>query len=216
MTKDFKTAMLVLSFGLPVFLLAFIAALYFGNCGFGAQCTYSNLPAIIHTPVPTLIPASMPTADTGSRAAASIKCPVAAETLLSAWVAAGYPETDAFTFIDLNGVTCRATFADLQLLFGESNLWYSGALACISCHNATLSAASAQMDLSSYAGILAGSRRASAEAPGNDILGGGIWEQSRLNEQLFVLQKMPFGRPAGAVPEGGPVILAGEPAAPEP
>jgi hypothetical protein len=72
-----------------------------------------------------------------------------------------------------------------------------------------LSAASAQLDLSSYAGILAGSRRAAPEAVGNDILGGGDWEQSLLNQQLFVLQKMPFGRPAGAVAERGPVILAG-------
>jgi hypothetical protein len=214
MTKDFKTAMLALSFGLPLFLMLFIAALYFGSCGFGAECTYRSLPAVIHTPIPTLAPAWLPTPEPGGESASAGKCTVEAETLLSTWVRAGYPESEPFTFTDLNGAACEATFADVRPLFGEANLWYSGALACASCHNVELSAASAQLDLSSYAGILAGSRRAAPEAVGNDILGGGDWEQSLLNQQLFVLQKMPFGRPAGAVAERGPVILAGRQVAP--
>jgi hypothetical protein len=67
------------------------------------------------------------------------------------------------------------------------------------------------MDLSSYAGILAGSRRASADAKGNDILGSGNWGQSKLNEHLFVLKLMPFGRPPGAVPDEWATIFAGTP-----
>lgn len=211
MTKDFKNWILGFTFGLPVFLLLFIAALYFGSCGFGEQCGYSRLPDIIHTPIPTLIPAGMPVAEAAAGASASLKCPVTARVLLSSWVEDGYPESEPFQFSDLNGVTCQATYVDLQPLFVEGNLWYSGALGCTSCHNTTLSAASAQMDLSSYAGILAGSRRASADVTGNDILGGGSWEASKLNEQLFVLEKMPFGRPPGAVEPDGPTILAGTP-----
>jgi hypothetical protein len=213
MTKDFKNWILGFAFGLPVFLLLFIAALYFGNCGFGEACGYSSLPAIIHTPIPTLIPAGMPLPEAASGASASLKCTATARGLLSAWVDAGYPESDPFQFTDLNGAACQGAFADLKPLFNEGNLWYSGALGCTSCHNTTLSAASAQMDLSSYAGILAGSRRASPEANGNDILGGGSWDAAKLNEQLFILEKMPFGRPPGAVEPDGPTILAGTPVA---
>lgn len=209
MNKDFKTWILGFTFGLPVFLLLFIAALYFGNCGFGEQCAYNRLPSIIHTPIPTIIPAAMPAPETVSGPAASTKCSATARALLSAWVDAGYPENDPFQFSDLNGSTCQGTYAELQPLFVEGNLWYSGALGCTTCHNTTLT--SAQLDMSSYAGILAGSRRASPDATGKDILGGGNWEASMLNEQLFVLEKMPFGRPPGVVEPDGPTILAGVP-----
>jgi hypothetical protein len=211
MNKDFKTWILGFTFGLPVFLLLFIAALYFGNCGFGEQCGYNRLPAVIHTPIPTLIPAGMPAPETVAGPGAVARCTLSARTLLSAWVDAGYPESEPFAFTDLNGTACQATFTDVLPLFVEGNLWYSGALGCTTCHNPSLSASSAQMDLSTYAGVLAGSRRASAEVSGNDILGGGSWELSKLNEQLFVLEKMPFGRPPGAVGPDGPVILAGTP-----
>jgi mono/diheme cytochrome c family protein len=97
-------------------------------------------------------------------------------------------------------------------LFTQSNLWYPGALACISCHNASLSAASsAQLDLSSYAGIQAGSHRSSGSASGMDILGAGHWEQARLNQVLFVLRQEPYGHPPNAVAAAGPTILAGIP-----
>jgi hypothetical protein len=81
----------------------------------------------------------------------------------------------------------------------------------VTCHNANITAASAQMDLSSYAGILAGSRRTSADAKGNDILGAGDWNASLMNQQLFVLKLMPFGRPPGAVADEGPTVFAGRP-----
>lgn len=211
MKRDFKAWILIFIFGLPVFLLAFIAALYFGNCGFNTNCSQVGLAAIIHTPIPTLIPATLPVPETGGEAAASAKCTVTARVLLSAWVSTGYPETDAFQFTDTNGATCEASYADLRPLFTEANLWYSGALACASCHHLEIATASANMDLSSYAGILAGSSRSSPESKGNDILGGGVWEKSKLNELLFVTKKMPLGRPEDAVPDDGPTILAGRP-----
>jgi hypothetical protein len=211
MKQDFKTWILLAIFGLPIFLCLFIVVIYFVNCGFTNDCSRASLPPKIHTPIPTLIPATLPIPEQANIAASTPKCTVTARTILSAWVNAGYPEKDAFEFTDLYGAACQATFVDVDVLFSEGNLWYPGAQACITCHNENLSSNVARMDLSSYAGIVAGSRRASPDAKGNDILGGGVWEPSKLNDMLFISKKMPFGRPAGAVAEDGPTILAGRP-----
>jgi len=210
MKRDFRTAMILLAFSLPVLAIAFIGTLVFVNCGPAMDCSSAALAPIIHTPIPTLVPATLPAPTLGGPVASGpAKCPVAAETILAAWVNSGYPQDKPFAFSDSNNATCTATFADLQPLFSESNLWYAGAQACVTCHNAALSPAYAQMDLSSYAGILAGAHRTSPSAMGDDILGGGSWDQSQLNQMLFVQKLMPFGRPSGAVPDQGPVILAG-------
>ena len=82
-------------------------------------------------------------------------------------------------------------------MLGEANLWYAGALACSSCHNADLAKASAQLNMSNYQGILAGSRRTSEDARGNDILGGGNWEQSKLYEVLITRKGQPLAMPLG-------------------
>jgi cytochrome c peroxidase len=211
MKRDFKAIMLYLIFGLPIFLLLFITALYVGFCGFSTDCSQASLPEIIHTPIPTLIPATLPAVGMGNVEVAEAKCTVTARTILSAWVSSGYHETDPFQFQDDNSNTCQATFTDLKPLFTEANLWYSGALACASCHNSEIATTSANMDLSSYAGILAGGKRSSPEVKGEDILGGGVWEQSKLYDMLFVKQQMPFGRPPGAVVQDGPTIQAGTP-----
>jgi mono/diheme cytochrome c family protein len=211
MKRDFKATMLYLIFGLPIFLLLFIVVLYVGNCGFSTDCSQASLPEIIHTPIPTLIPATMPAAGMGQAEIDQVKCTVTARTLLSAWISSGYHETDPFQFQDANGNTCQATFSDVQPLFTEANLWYSGALACASCHHSDIATASANMDLSSYAGILAGGKRTSPDVKGEDILGGGVWDQSKLNDMLFIKQQMPFGRPPGAVAADGPTIQAGQP-----
>jgi mono/diheme cytochrome c family protein len=209
MKRDFNFWVLILVFGMPMLFIAFIAGLYFIPCGFNSDCSKSSLPAIIHTPIPTIIPASMPTRESGEAVAAGSKCLVNARTLLSGWVNSGYQEAEAFRFTDNNGTACQATYADVKTLFQEGNLWYSGASACITCHNSDLASAAAQMDLSSYAGITAGSRRASVDVQGSDILGGGNWDTAKLNDMLFIAQKMPLGRPAGAIPPDGPVIFAG-------
>jgi mono/diheme cytochrome c family protein len=209
MKRDFSSCMLYTAFGLPIFLLIFIVAVYVGNCGFSTDCSQASLPAIIHTPIPTLIPATLPAPEISGPAEAQTKCTATARTLLSSWVNSGFHETDPFQFTDINGNACQATYADLKPLFSEANLWYNGALACIQCHQADISTASANMDLSSYAGILAGAKRTSPTAKGEDILGGGNWDQSILNNMLFISQKMPFGRPPGAVAPDGPTIQAG-------
>jgi mono/diheme cytochrome c family protein len=132
-----------------------------------------------------------------------------ARELLSTWISKGYKETQYFNFRGSNGNVCEASFADVMPLFTQPDLWYESALACDTCHNSDLSKAAARLDMSSYGGILAGGKRPPSSAQGEDILGGGNWEQSILNKVLFVDGRMPFGHPLGAVAPDGPTIQAG-------
>ncbi|MEW5940916.1 MAG: hypothetical protein AB1750_14695, partial [Chloroflexota bacterium] len=69
------------------------------------------------------------------------------------------------------------------------------------------------LDLTSYAGILAGSQRESAEqAKGADVLGGGDWEASLLY-QTFMLAEVPLGHPT-ADQANGLIVYAGSPVPP--
>ena len=209
MKRDFKSCMLYALFGLPIFLLLFIASIYFVNCGFSASCSQASLPPIIHTPIPTLVPVNVPYQVAPVQVETRPVCLVTGRDLLNSWVSAGYQETQPFYFSDLDGNSCQAMFADVITLFDQQNLWYSGALACDSCHNADVTVAAAGLDLSSYPGILAGARRTSSTSQGEDILGGGDWEESVLHDQLFVYQLMPFGAPPGALLPDGPTLQAG-------
>ncbi|MGC1374699.1 MAG: cytochrome c, partial [Anaerolineales bacterium] len=204
--------------GLPTLVVVWVLGLYFLGCGSTNSCT--GLPQLTLTPIPTLRAATLPAPKVGADAAAATpKCSIAALNLIGAWVSAGYPEKNTFAFADLKGRNCAATFKDdVQKLFITPNLWYDGAPACITCHYADLTKALKKMDLSSYAGIVAGSNRASSAAKGNDILGGGNWADALLHKMLFAPNgktligrpAMPFGRPA-TVPAEGPVISAGVP-----
>ena len=187
-----------------------IGYLFIVGCNFSLDCeSYFNPPE--RTPIPTLISAQLPVHKAGESPRDLEKCQVTAETLLSAWVSAGVPESEPFPFVDINGQECNGDFVvDVLPIFTEANLWYASALACSTCHNANIEAASAQLDLSSYSGIISGSRRATASQDGEDILGGGVWEESKLYDQLFVSLAMPFGRPDG-LPEEGPLLFAGTP-----
>jgi hypothetical protein len=183
--------------GFLALLSVWVGFLFVLACGGSLECSKGD-PTPIRTSIPTLIPASLPTPKLGVAQAMSLKCRVGAASLLEAWINAGYPETDPFEFTDVNGTACTATYAaDINFVFKEANLWYSGALACASCHNPDLTKASAQMDLSDYQGILAGSRRTSPDAKGNDILGGGKWEQSKLFEVLVTRKGQPLAMPLG-------------------
>jgi len=144
-------------------------------------CNKGKLP-VDRTPIPTLLPATLPAMESpaGDVVAASDQCRVAAADLIGAWVAAGFSETEAFQFVDVNGQNCEATFEEVKPLFIEGNLWYSGSMSCVACHAENVAVSPAQLDLSSYAGIIAGSRRADAETTGTDILGAGKWESSLL------------------------------------
>lgn len=210
MNRDFKAWMMGVIFGLPVFLIIFIGFLYFGNCGFNNDCSQAGLPPIYHTPIPTIHPATLPVSNREEISTGSSKCVVSAEPLLAAWVNSNNPEIEPFIFTDNKGATCQTTFSEVNVLFSEANLWYPGALACVSCHNSDVALASAQLDLSSYAGIIAGSKRTSPDSNGKDILGGGNWDASMLRDMLFILMQMPLGRLEGAVPAAGPVVQVGE------
>lgn len=202
--------------GFFLILGLWFSIVYISSCGFTFTCNRGD-PLVDRTPVPTLIPATMPVQSAGGDAGAFNKCQVAAVDLIGAWVTAGVPETEKFGFTDVSGQACEAVFAkDVQPLFLESNLWYPGSLSCSSCHQANLAVALQNMDLSSYAGILAGSGRANGEPKGKDILGGGVWEESLLYQMVYAPEGkslinrpiMPLGRTAD-VPDKGPLIFAG-------
>lgn len=135
-------------------------------------------------------------------------CLMRSVDLIGAWVTAQTPENDVFPFTDIAGKQCQGTFAaDVLPLFTEANFWYSGAISCRTCHGQDISVSYARLDMSTYQGILAGSGRESAETKGDDILGGGNWEQAELYNQL-VNGDMPPNRPATVDPKG-PLIYAG-------
>lgn len=177
------------------------------------------------TPIPTLPAATFPAPKVGADAvAARPTCRIAAVNLIGEWVKAGASENEAFTFTDVNSKKCTATFKDdVQKLFVTSNLWYSGAQACITCHFSDVKKATMFMDLSSYAGIIAGSQRKDGQPKGNDILGGGDWDKALLHKMLYapngktqldpVRPAMPLGRSALNPPieADGPLISAGTP-----
>ncbi len=212
MKRDFSSCMLATLIGLPIFLLLFIALLYVGNCGFTANCSPVAQPAIVHTSVPTLIPASLPNQVSGTQVVAEAVCTLPARELLQIWVTAGSKQDNSFGFLDQSKSICIGSFANILPLFTQPNLWYPGAPACDACHNSNLSSAAANLDLSSYQGILAGGKRTSPVGKGEDILGGGVWESSLLNKVLFIYQTMPPAAPPGALSVDGPTVIAGSPA----
>ncbi|HTX92735.1 MAG TPA: cytochrome c [Anaerolineales bacterium] len=60
MKRDFRSAMILLAFSLPVIAALFIGSIYFANCGVNNDCARGDLAAVIHTPIPTLLPATLP------------------------------------------------------------------------------------------------------------------------------------------------------------
>jgi len=166
-------------------IFLWISILFVNACGFTLTCRRGTFP-VDRTPIPTLIPATLPAMETGSGdVVVSVHCRVAAADLIGAWVEAGAPESTNFQFTDMDGQNCASSFEEVKPLFVEANFWYPGSLSCVSCHSVDVTISPAQLDLSSYEGIMAGSRRADAESKGTDILGGGEWEDSLLHEFLF-------------------------------
>lgn len=218
MKDTMKSIMLGVLVGMPTMILAWVFLPFIFGCASTDSCTGIHLPEM--TSIPTLPAATMPPPKVGALAVSSApKCRIAAVTLIGAWVTAGYSETEPFTFTDITGKNCTATFKDdVQQLFVTPNLWFNGAPACTTCHYADVKKATMNMDLSSYAGILAGSHRANAQPKGNDILGGGNWDIALLHQMLYAPNgrtqigrpPMPFGRPA-TVPADGPIVFAGTP-----
>lgn len=193
-------------------LVVWIGILFVNSCGLTLTCKRGAFP-VERTSIPTLLPATLPAMKTGSgELAVSDQCRVAAVDLIGAWVAAGSSETDAFQFSDVNGQNCESTFEEVRPLFVEANFWYSGSLSCVSCHSVDVTISPAQLDLSSYAGIMAGSRRADADSKGTDILGGGNWNNSSLLYEFLSTAKPDV--PGHTATISGLVIFAGEPLPP--
>ena len=167
---------------------------------------------VARTPIPTLIPATLPAPPVSVQQVSFVQgpCQIAALDLIGAWVEAGKPESDSFDFTDIEGTACQASFhPDVLPLFTEPNVWFAGAIACRTCHGPDLETSAAQMDLSSYEGILAGSRRSSAKQSGESILDNTAgWEKSKLYIQIFTRQ-MPMGRPSDS-PQKGPIVSVGQ------
>lgn len=216
--KELKGLTFIFLLGIPVIVMVFVFGMYFLGCESTNSCTGVQEPA--RTSIPTLVAATLPAPQVGANVVPlGPKCQISAVELIGAWVTAGYPETEPFDFVDVTGKECTATYtADIERLFVEANLWYDGAPACTTCHYADVQKATMNLDMSSYAGILAGSGRANGEAQGKDILGGGDWETSLLYQMIYApngqstigRQVMPLGRPATA-PANGPMLYVGTP-----
>ncbi len=215
--NDLNTFLLRTLGGFLALIAVFLIMLFLFGCGFDLACYRAQtLSAEPKTPVPTLIPATRPAANPVATEAFP-KCQVRALDLIGAWVEAGYSETEPFPFTDQNGVACQGTFQkDIFPLLNENHIWYPASLACTSCHNAALKKGTGGLDLSSYAGILAGSKRETPEqAQGIDILGGGNWKNSILYQSLTLTENIPDGHPLAGAAQAL-VIYAGTPAASTP
>ena len=94
MQDDVKKLIYVLLGLFIVVLVVWIGFVYVSGCGFSLDCEKgASLPD--RTPVPTLIPASMPELISDS-ASLKISCQITAVQLIGAWVTAGYSDTETF------------------------------------------------------------------------------------------------------------------------
>jgi hypothetical protein len=215
MNDDVRKVIYGTIIGFLVVVLSWLSLIYVSSCGFTLSCNRAA-PLVIRTPVPTLIPVSMKESQaTKAVAPADFNaCYASATDLIGAWVTAGSPETDPFPFTDANGVNCQGTFTnDIQHLFVENDLWYTGAIGCTSCHNADLTERSGGLDLSSYQGITSGTNRSYSGAKGTDILGGGNWESSKLYNVLVVQGLVPAGHSPDVKPVPPVFLYTGQRAA---
>jgi mono/diheme cytochrome c family protein len=66
MKRDFKTWMILTAFAIPLIPLCYLATIYFSNCGVNNNCASGDLAGVIHTSVPTLLPATLPAPTLGT------------------------------------------------------------------------------------------------------------------------------------------------------
>jgi hypothetical protein len=190
-------------------VLLWVIALLVWSCGFSFECVRAAQ-IVERTPVPTLIPAQHVESAMESGAAEFNACQTAATELIGAWVSAGAPESGTFPFTDIDGKNCEASYEDIQPLFVENGQWYSNAIGCVSCHNSALTARSGGLDLTSYEAMRLGSQRADAGSQGNDIFGGGNWEQSTLFTVLTAQGMVPTGHSADVSPNSFVLYVGSE------
>src|SRR5215813_3406871 len=104
-------------------VVVWITTLLIFACGLNLACRQAA-PKVDRTSVPTLIPVKHAEATTQPVTQAEFnKCEVVATDLIGAWVSAGAPETETFTFSDIHGNPCEGTFEDIHPLFVDNSLW---------------------------------------------------------------------------------------------
>jgi hypothetical protein len=140
-------------------------------------------------------------------------CDLSAVGLIGAWVEAGVPETDAFSYGE-----AELTFGrDVLPFFTESGMWFEGSQACSGCHFGASENSYHELDMSTYAGILTGADSLEAP-PGESILGESAagagdynWEASKLRERLRNNRMTPgFPFDITEANRNGPLVLAGK------
>ncbi len=213
---DFKKIIYGVLVAFAAVIVIWVGYAFLSSCGFDPSCRKGQL-LVEYTPVPTLSAFHISTSPKTGGAGKFDKCEVKAMDLLGAWVDAGHPETDPFSFADVNGNPCEGAFnADIFPLLNENQVWFPASLSCTSCHNTAFTEGLGGLDLTSYAGILAGSGRASADvATGQDILGGGNWKNSKLFQSLSLTENIPLGHPPLDYPASGLIVYAGVHVLPE-
>src|SRR6266542_4621253 len=86
---------------------AWVGFIFINACGLSLACK-QGMAVVERTPIPTLLPATMPAIEMNSRPViSSDKCRVAAADLIGAWVSANSPENEIFQFADTYGKTCE-------------------------------------------------------------------------------------------------------------
>ena len=100
-------------------VFAWVSFLYLNACGFTLTCKSGEL-QVYRTPVPTLIPATLPVMqpeNNQEEVTTQELCEVNAQVLIEAWVVSGHSETEPFEFTDANGLSCETTFEEAKSLF---------------------------------------------------------------------------------------------------
>lgn len=129
------------------------------------------------------------------------ECEVYAVDLIGAWVDSGLPESDPFDFTAIDETECEGTFeVDILPLFTSANAWFENSPSCTACHFGLAENSAHEMDLSSYAGILAGADTLE-EPPGEALFGESEpgatdynWSESGMRRRLRN-NRMPPGSP---------------------
>ncbi len=60
MRRNFRIVIIALAFSLPVLAAVWVGGIVLYNCGIYADCSQGFLAEVIHTPIPTLLPATLP------------------------------------------------------------------------------------------------------------------------------------------------------------
>ena len=181
--------------GFFLVLGVWFSIVYIASCGFTFTCNRGD-PLVERTPIPTMIPVSHSGSLLVMGPTDFDRCRTTAMDLIGAWVSAGASEADAFPFVDDNGQSCTGTYADVQSLFVENNLWRADGIGCVSCHNADPTPRSGGLDMTTYAALSK-----------SGIVEDGDWKTSRLYRVLN----------QGLVPQGhspdtaasNPLVFAG-------